>query len=234
MCNCRYDYLPKNVKKEEIIELKKFLSEVGGVFVPPLGDEPEAILQFNHDTKKIEYVETEGLEGVETRAKNHKCLVGTLRKGVENAHAGIKQDKIWSSPLSMRYLDPVGKRMTSKFGLSPDYANCCKLQVLYGVSIGSYNEAHGKFHVSFADSKQQEELADLVDVRLNLINPFDNDVNFGFEIETYPKDDPDWATFTLKDLDALKEQFNIEIPTIAEEDEYSILDLGMGTYRWRR
>jgi hypothetical protein len=37
----------------------------------------------------IGYVSTEGMDDVETRAKNHKFLVGMVRHGIEQTHAGI-------------------------------------------------------------------------------------------------------------------------------------------------
>ena len=56
--------------------MKKYLADNGGVFVAPLDDDPSEILQFNNDSHKIEYVECEELFGMESKLKNHKCLVG--------------------------------------------------------------------------------------------------------------------------------------------------------------
>ena len=40
-------------------------------------------------------------------------------------------------------------------------------------AIDKYSLSHKKFDLTFADDKLQAELADLIPVRLNLVNPFE-------------------------------------------------------------
>lgn len=70
-------------------------------------------------------------------------------------------------------------------------------------------------------------MANLVAQRLNVINGFDVDLEFPFDIDKCPsKNDPGWTVFPLKDLDEFREAFPIKIPKLPEENKDALMQLG--------
>lgn len=116
--------------------------------------------------------------------------------------------------------------------LCPDFGNIPKLQlqVLYGCTVGMYNDCHPKFKIKYLNSTEQVEMVNLVTQRLNLINGFDVGLEFSFEIDKCSqKSDPGWTVFPLKQLNEHREAFPIEIPKLREDHKDALMQLGIKT-----
>ena len=61
---------------------------------------------------------TEGLEGLSTLRKNHRALVGMLRKGCEQMHAALKQDKLFRNVTRHEFLGTIGQKMVKAYKYS--------------------------------------------------------------------------------------------------------------------
>ena len=86
------------------------------------------IYQINEASGLIEPTPTDDLEGLSSRKGNSKGVGGQGRKGVEQLHAAVKQDKIWRVPIHYKLIEPIGT-LCEKFNLSESMAFVPKVQV---------------------------------------------------------------------------------------------------------
>ena len=85
------------------------------MLLAPVTMKSETILQ-RVDDGSYQMIPTEDLFGLKTRLLNHRTFLGMLRKGIEQAHAGIKMDKILSYRIDIRHLCEIGERLCKLAG----------------------------------------------------------------------------------------------------------------------
>ena len=62
------------------VKLRNFCEDYGAVLISPVTEEDSRIVQVGPDGR-YELMDTEGMIGSRTRAKNSRCLLGMGRKG---------------------------------------------------------------------------------------------------------------------------------------------------------
>ena len=137
-------------------------------------------------------VPTEDLEGLSSLRKNHRAIVGMLRKGVELMHGAIKQDKLLRNVSRHEFLGTIGQKMARAYKYSikdhfylstnetfldsrfdAEYASMNKMTLLYANSVDAFNLSHKKFN-NLADEELQRTIIQLALRRLNCPNPLDS------------------------------------------------------------
>ena len=128
-----YEYIPHNGNFEDRITLKEYCEQVGAVFVAPPSTDADFIYQVNEDPTSVSFgliepTPTDNIEGLSSRKGNSKGVVGQGRKGVEQLHAAVKQDKIWRVPIHYKLIEPIGT-LCEQLNLNPLMAFVPKVQV---------------------------------------------------------------------------------------------------------
>ena len=88
------------------VKLEEFCADHDAVLVPPVNETAEHIIQVG-ESGFLELLPTKGMRGLKTRAMNSRTYCNMERKGVEQAHGGMKQDKFIAHTIHWTYLRPI-------------------------------------------------------------------------------------------------------------------------------
>ena len=116
----------------------------------------------------------------------HTIVISRLVRNVnEQAHAGLKQKigLLGAKKIPRQFLNPVGARLGTKYGLSQDDHNLPRLSILATVGVGLYNLIHPGFSIKFLDRTSQIALAQIYCSRVNLENPFDHNITWNARLD---------------------------------------------------
>ena len=94
------------------VKLEKFCDDHDAVLISPVSSTTECIIQVVSD--KLELVPTEGLRGLKTRAMNASTYCNMERKGVEQCHGGLKQEKFLTHTIHRTYLRAIHVSMLTR------------------------------------------------------------------------------------------------------------------------
>ena len=177
---------------------------------------------------------TKDTVGLKSLQDNYRTLVGFFRHPIEQAHGAIMQDKLVHFPLDKSFLNLFGKYLRKKLGLSKNWENLSKAQLVYANVVSNMNETHPGFQINFGTEPQRIALANKIPQRISKINLFEL-LDFVPDISRCPAptDDCDtWGSFLLKDFKTADLPW--KPPQLKEKNKFALIDASAGTFRVER
>ena len=120
--------------------------------------------------------------------------------------------------------------------MSDDISKISRIQLIFGVCAGSFNDHHKKFGLNFIEEDMKRLIPEIVDHRINLVNPFDTpEVSFAYEIARCPRrNDQEWTRFQYQDLGEYREFFPVSLNQLERGNINALFNFVCGKYRLDR
>ena len=220
-----YIYVPHNVSRENITNLKQWCSQNGCRLIWP-SDGEDDILQVGANGQ----IEMIASPNDPVLTKNSRTIVGKLRFGVEQFHGAIADEKILDM-MPYQYLQPLGENFCNKYSIPNEYVNCPRIFLIWLAAVSHFNQFHPKFNIKFVNDQEQIRLAMLIKHRLNITNFLhDPSITLPPHVLQFPSARSiHWNNIVVRDIGQLRA--SLGLPSVSVEDIY---EFTLGPYLVRR
>ena len=154
----------------------------------------------------------------------------------------------------------IGSRIAKKLKLTEEFSQVSRLTAYLQGICKIFNDNHSMFPIKYARPAQQVMIGRELVRRLNYVNCLDEaSVKWPFPIHISPRGNAGWMEFSLEELESLRyilythlyanymydhlgilktnhcrNRLPIPIPRMQELDNEAIMNLVLGSYRWKR